>query len=141
MREFITESPEETEAVGRELIRDFGPDQLFCLIGPLAAGKTTLVKGMARELEIEKTIVSPSYVLLREYGGSSDLFHLDLFRINSGAEFIEAGLEDYLLKDSGTVVIEWAGRIEEILPEGRVDVRFELAGEKRRKITVLPQLD
>lgn len=134
MQEFRSVSPDETREVGMELVREFGPKEIFCLFGPLAAGKTTLVKGMAKELGVKETIVSPSYVLLREYEGNFSLFHLDLFRIQSGEEFIEAGLDEYLLEPEGAVAIEWAGRIEKILPENRVDVTLELAGDGKRII-------
>lgn len=134
MSEFKTESPEETEEVGMKLVRKYGPKRIFCLFGPLAAGKTTLVKGMAKELGVKRTIVSPSYVLLRQYEGEFPLFHLDLFRIQSGEEFIEAGLDEYLLEPEGTVALEWAGRIENILPDNRVDVTLELTEDEKRII-------
>lgn len=134
MSEFKTESPEETEEAGMELVRQYGPKRIFCLFGPLAAGKTTLVKGMAKELGVKRTIVSPSYVLLRQYEGEFPLFHLDLFRIQSGEEFIEAGLDEYLLEPEGTVALEWAGRIENILPDNRVDVTLELTEDEKRII-------
>jgi tRNA threonylcarbamoyladenosine biosynthesis protein TsaE len=134
LSEFKTESPEETEEVGMKLVRKYGPKRIFCLFGPLAAGKTTLVKGMAKELGVKRTIVSPSYVLLRQYEGEFPLFHLDLFRIQSGEEFIEAGLDEYLLEPEGTVALEWAGRIENILPDNRVDVTLELTEDEKRII-------
>ncbi|MEF8725862.1 MAG: tRNA (adenosine(37)-N6)-threonylcarbamoyltransferase complex ATPase subunit type 1 TsaE [Candidatus Bipolaricaulota bacterium] len=141
MQVFTSSGPKETKEIGRDLVRKFGEDQLFCLFGPLAAGKTTLVKGIARELRIAEKIVSPSYVLLREYEGACRLFHLDLFRIQSSSEFLEAGLEEYLIRKEGVVAIEWAGRIEEILPEERVDVELELTDESQRRIEVASQLD
>ncbi|MBS3792206.1 MAG: tRNA (adenosine(37)-N6)-threonylcarbamoyltransferase complex ATPase subunit type 1 TsaE [Candidatus Bipolaricaulota bacterium] len=137
MQEFTTGSPEETEGIGKKLVRKYGPNRVFCLFGPLAAGKTTLVKGLAEELGVKKTIVSPSYVLLREYEGESTLYHLDLFRIQSGEEFVEAGLDEYLLEPEGIVAIEWADRIEDILPENRVDVELELVDEGKRIIRSL----
>ncbi|MBS3736522.1 MAG: tRNA (adenosine(37)-N6)-threonylcarbamoyltransferase complex ATPase subunit type 1 TsaE [Candidatus Bipolaricaulota bacterium] len=137
MQEFTTGSPEETKGIGKKLVRKYGPNRVFCLFGPLAAGKTTLVKGLAEELGVKKTIVSPSYVLLREYEGESTLYHLDLFRIQSGEEFVEAGLDEYLLEPEGIVAIEWADRIEDILPENRVDVELELVDEGKRIIRSL----
>ena len=134
MQVFSSESPEETEEVGRKLVQKYGPKMIICLFGPLAAGKTTLVKGLAGELGIESRIVSPSYVLLRKYEGDFPLFHLDLFRIKSSEEFVEAGLEEYLFESGGTVAIEWAGRIENILPENRIDVNIELTDDERRLI-------
>lgn len=129
-------SAEATRKVGRKLVRENPEGSIVCLYGPLAAGKTTLVKGMAEELGIEEPIVSPSYVLMREYEGDAPLFHLDLFRINSGDEFIEAGLEEYLLVEEGFTAIEWAGRIDSILPEERIEVKLDLRGEDEREIEV-----
>ncbi len=133
-QEFTTGSSEETKKVGKNLAKKYGPNRIFCLFGPLAAGKTTLIKGLARELGIEETIVSPSYVLLREYEGESPLFHLDLFRIQSEEEFVEAGLDEFLLEPEGVVAIEWADRIKNILPDNRVDVNIELVREEKRII-------
>lgn len=128
---------EDTRKVGRKLVRENPEGSIVCLYGPLAAGKTTLVKGMAEGLEIEEPIVSPSYVLMREYEGEAPLFHLDLFRINSGDEFIEAGLEEYLFGEKGFTAIEWAGRIEGVLPGERIEVIFELRDEDEREIEIV----
>ncbi len=139
MHRFKTTSPEETKEIGKRMIREFGQEILICLYGPLAAGKTTLVKGLAGALGVEETIVSPSYVLLREYEGEARLFHLDLFRLGSSQEFLEAGLEEHLLGEEGVSVIEWAGRIADILPEERIDVEFELLGESEREVKISPR--
>ncbi|MFW6071131.1 MAG: tRNA (adenosine(37)-N6)-threonylcarbamoyltransferase complex ATPase subunit type 1 TsaE [Candidatus Bipolaricaulota bacterium] len=141
MQTFKSGSPEDTERIGEKLVKDLGTNLLICLYGPLAAGKTTLVKGLAGALGIEETIVSPSYVLLREYEGGSKLFHLDLFRIQSSQEFLEAGLDEYLLLDEGVVAIEWADRIEEVLPEERLDMELELTGEEQRKVKLTSYLE
>ena len=136
MPKYHSSCAEDTRKAGRRLVRENPEGSIICLYGPLAAGKTTLVKGMAEGLGIEEPIVSPSYVLMREYEGEIPLFHLDLFRINSGDEFIEAGLEEYLLVEKGFTAIEWAGRINDILPEERLEVKFELRGEDERGIEV-----
>ncbi len=137
MSSYHSSCAEDTREVGKKLVGENPEGTIVCLYGPLAAGKTTLVKGMAEGLGIEEPIVSPSYVLMREYEGEAPLFHLDLFRINSGDEFIEAGLEDYLLVEKGFTAIEWAGRIDGILPEERVEVKLELRGEDEREIEVV----
>jgi tRNA threonylcarbamoyladenosine biosynthesis protein TsaE len=133
---YTSSCPEDTREIGKKLVRKNREGSIICLYGPLAAGKTTLVKGMADGLGIDEEIVSPSYVLMRDYEGGGLLFHLDLFRINSGQEFIEAGLEEYLLKEKGFTAIEWAGRIDGILPKERIDVSLELRGEEERYIEV-----
>ncbi len=141
MEEFVSRSAEETQAIGRKIIRAFGVNKLYCLYGPLAAGKTTLVKGIAEEIGVERTVVSPSYILLREYEGDFPLHHIDLFRLESSDELIEAGLDEYLLDPRGVVAIEWAGRAEGVLPEERIDVKIEIAGDEERKVQVSTNLD
>jgi len=141
VHEFKSSSPEETRNVGKKLPEIFGLNQVYCLYGPLAAGKTTLVKGMAEAINVNRTIVSPSYILLREYEGDTKLYHLDLFRLGSGDEFIEAGLDEYLVDPRGIVAIEWAGRVKEILPEKRVEVEIRISGEGEREIVANANLD
>lgn len=139
MHRFNSTNPEETKETGKRLVEEFGDQMVVCLYGPLAAGKTTLVKGLAAALGVEETIVSPSYVLLREYEGENRLFHLDLFRIQSSQEFLEAGLDEYLLQREGVAAVEWADRIDDILPDERIDVEFELVGEGEREIKISPR--
>jgi len=136
--EFTSHSPARTRELGQrlaEVLLERGGG-LVCLFGDLGSGKTTLVKGLGKGLGIEDPIVSPSYLLLREYKGKLPLHHIDLFRIESEEEFIEAGLEDQIVDPDGVVAIEWAGRVERILPVGRFDLKFETEGEETRKITL-----
>jgi tRNA threonylcarbamoyladenosine biosynthesis protein TsaE len=106
----ISHSPEETEALGQAWGRAAQKGWVVGLSGDLGAGKTQLVKGLARGLGISQRVHSPSFALLNIYdGGRLALFHLDLYRLETLGQIIGAGLEEYL-QTSGVTVIEWAER-------------------------------
>jgi tRNA threonylcarbamoyladenosine biosynthesis protein TsaE len=106
----ISLSPAETEALGEAWGRDAKSGWVIGLVGDLGAGKTQLVKGLARGLGITARIHSPTFTLVNIYpGGRLTLFHLDLYRLDSPEQIIAAGLEEYLNPD-GVTVIEWAER-------------------------------
>src|SRR6266567_4504039 len=111
MATFISHSPEETTALGEQWGRAAKPGWIIGLTGDLGTGKTQLVKGIARGLGIAAPILSPTFTLVHEYlGGRLPLAHLDLYRLDSRAEIIRAGLEPYLLKPAGVTVVEWIDR-------------------------------
>src|SRR5438067_13528824 len=106
----ISHSPAETEALGETWGRAAESGLLLGLCGELGAGKTQLVKGLARGLGITERSHSPTFALINIYsGGRLPLFHLDLYRLESRAQFVAAGLEEYL-NPAGVAVIEWAER-------------------------------
>jgi tRNA threonylcarbamoyladenosine biosynthesis protein TsaE len=110
MATFISHSPAETEALGEAWGRAAETGSVIGLSGDLGAGKTQLVKGLARGLGITARVHSPTFTLVNEYGGGRlRLFHLDLYRLETRAQIIAAGLEEYLQPD-GVTVIEWAER-------------------------------
>ena len=114
----ISRSPEETAAIGEDWGRQAHRGWVIGLSGDLGAGKTQLVKGIARGLGSLARVHSPTFALLNEYGGGrSPLFHIDLYRLNSPEEVISAGLEEYLSNPDGVTVVEW---IERWLPESRI---------------------
>ena len=135
----ISHSPEETVAIGEEWGRAAQRGWVIGLSGDLGAGKTQLVKGIARGLGSAARVHSPTFTLLNEYDdGRLPLFHLDLYRLDSRAEVITAGLEDYLIDPGGVTVVEW---IERWLPKGESPVGLtrlvlmETLGETQRRIT------
>lgn len=110
MTTFISHSPSETEALGEKWGRAAQSGVVFALSGELGAGKTQLVKGIARGLGITARVHSPTFTLVNEYGGGRlKLFHLDLYRLESRGQIPAAGLEKFLQPD-GVAVIEWAER-------------------------------
>jgi tRNA threonylcarbamoyladenosine biosynthesis protein TsaE len=104
----ISHSPAETEALGETWGREAKTGWIIALSGDLGAGKTQLVKGLARGLEIPMRVHSPTFTLVNVYtGGRLTLFHLDLYRLDTPEQIIAAGLEEYL-HPAGVTVIEWA---------------------------------
>src|SRR5664279_833708 len=113
MATFISHNPAETEALGEKLARAAELGTVFALSGDLGAGKTQLVKGLARGLGVTARVHSPTFTLVNEYGGGRlKLFHLDLYRLETTAQILSAGIGEYLSPD-GVTVIEWAERLED----------------------------
>jgi tRNA threonylcarbamoyladenosine biosynthesis protein TsaE len=131
-------SPEETERLGRLLAGLLRGGELLCLVGELGAGKTVFVRGLAAGLGCPPNeVASPTYVLERVYAGREmELHHLDAYRL-SGPEEFEASDLGAALGLPGTVsAIEWADRVESALPAERLTLRFDPAGDDRRRIGV-----
>ena len=112
----ILSSIEASQALGESWARELTGGEIFALHGVLGAGKTQLVKGLARGLGFEGDVTSPTFTIIHEYlGGRMPLYHIDLYRIRSEKEAVDLGLEEYLLGD-GVTVIEWPDRIPTLLP-------------------------
>jgi tRNA threonylcarbamoyladenosine biosynthesis protein TsaE len=132
-----TRSEEETIAFGEELAARLPPGCTVALIGNLGAGKTTLAKGIAKGLGAAEPdeVSSPTFTLVHEYGDPVRVYHVDLYRIEQPREAAGLGLNE--LFDSGAVVlIEWAERFPELLPESRAEVRLRRVGDEEREIDV-----
>lgn len=130
----ISHSAEETERHGESFGRRARAGMVFGLTGDLGAGKTQWVRGFARGLGIRGRIQSPSFGLVNEYRqGRLPLAHLDLYRLETPAQILGAGLEDYLSPDAGVSVIEWYERWTGSPPTALVRVTFTaLEGDQRR---------
>ena len=108
--EFISQGPADTELLGERWGRAAAHGLVIALSGDLGAGKTQLVKGLARGLGVTARVHSPTFTLVNEYGGGRlKLFHLDLYRLETQAQILSAGVEEFLSPD-GVAVIEWAER-------------------------------
>ena len=135
--EFISHNPAETESLGERWGREAARGFVIALSGDLGAGKTQLVKGLARGLGVTSRVHSPTFTLVNEYtGGRLRLFHLDLYRLETTGQILGAGLEEYLQPD-GVAVIEWAERLPN--DEWRMAkvrrVTIEILGELERRIS------
>ena len=132
MATLISRSPEETLAIGEKWGREAQRGWLIGLSGDLGAGKTQLVKGMARGLGSPARVHSPTFALLNQYnGGRLPLFHLDLYRLTSRDEVIGAGLEEYLIHPNGLAVVEWIERWMPALHETNDEIQTRLHGVSR----------
>jgi len=133
-----TNSPEETIELGRQLGSHLKGGEVIALCGPLGSGKTHLIKGIAAGLGAEdSTIVnSPTFVIVNEYTGRLDIFHIDAYRLNSISEFEMLGFDDFCYPQS-VVLIEWADKIEsaiEMIDYIRIDIQH--SGQNTRKIII-----
>src|SRR5271156_5394280 len=136
MATFISHSPAETEALGEKFGRVAERGLVVALSGDLGAGKTQFVKGLARGLGISARVHSPTFTLVNEYGGGRlKLFHLDLYRLETPAQVLSAGIVEFLSPD-GVTVIEWAERIYDLRFAicDLKKVQIEIASESKRKI-------
>ena len=138
LREVTTDSAEETVAFGRTLRDLLAPPKLVLLRGDLGAGKTTLVKGIAAAFEAasEEDVTSPTFTLIHEYRGPrANLYHIDLYRIDTQRELDTLALDDLRGEDS-ILLIEWREKFPRLVRERDVEVRLEQEGENGRRIRV-----
>ncbi|MBW1704944.1 MAG: tRNA (adenosine(37)-N6)-threonylcarbamoyltransferase complex ATPase subunit type 1 TsaE [Deltaproteobacteria bacterium] len=134
---YHTTSAGETVDLGRQLGECLTRGDVISLAGELGSGKTWFTKGVGLGLGIawDMVITSPSFSLVNEYEGRHTLFHLDAYRLESLADFLAAGLDEYFYQD-GVVVMEWADRWPEILPDYRLKCEFVITDDHTRKITM-----
>ena len=126
----------ETIGLGERLGTELERGDVLALSGELGSGKTALVKGIARGLGIVQDVTSPTFTLIHEYGGGRlPLVHLDLYRLDSVGQALAIGLEDYLA-GPGVIAIEWAEKIEPLLPDRARRIHIVSLGENGRRIEV-----
>ena len=137
-REITTHSAEETIAYGRTLAESLAPPKLVLLRGDLGAGKTTLVKGIAAAFEAaaEEDVTSPTFTLVHEYRGPrANLYHIDLYRIDTVRELETLGLDD-LRANNSILLIEWGEKFPRLIRERDVEISLERDGENARRIKI-----
>ncbi|MDE5776327.1 MAG: tRNA (adenosine(37)-N6)-threonylcarbamoyltransferase complex ATPase subunit type 1 TsaE, partial [Treponemataceae bacterium] len=121
---FRTASAEETVALGERLGALLRPGDIIALEGNLAAGKTTITKGIARALGVDDTITSPTFCLVSEYEGKMPLYHFDVYRLQGADDFANLGADE-MLYGNGVCVIEWSEKIMEELPSRTIKIKIE----------------
>ena len=134
----ISRSEQDTINLAQNLESEKFPNMVICLKGDLGSGKTIFTKGFASSLEVEESVTSPTFNIIKEYtSGQMPLYHMDVYRIDGKVE--DLGIEEYFTK-GGITIIEWADMIEELLPEERLEIKFKLSDEDEdtRIITVTP---
>lgn len=147
----ITSSREKTIELGEKIAHELKSKRILALYGDLGSGKTTFVQGLAKGLGIKKRIISPTFVISRQYkipthlgGGEATtstparcnaFYHIDLYRIENKRDLEGLGLEEIINDLQNIVVIEWAEKIKHLLSERRIDIYFEYIDENRRRIS------
>ncbi|MDQ1336545.1 MAG: tRNA threonylcarbamoyladenosine biosynthesis protein TsaE [Thermodesulfobacteriota bacterium] len=132
-----TSSGEETIGLGQRLGAHLREGDVVALAGDLGSGKTWFTKGLALGLGVrpDEVVTSPSFALMNAYEGRCTLFHIDVYRLETASDFLNAGLDDFL-HGNGVAVMEWADRWPEILPERHLKVRIAILSERSREITL-----
>lgn len=140
MKKIISPSLADTEKVAADLATTLKGGDVVCLYGDLGAGKTAFTKALGKAMGVTETVTSPTFVLMNQYavhlahGEAGTLYHLDAYRLSSSSEALDLGLTDIWADPTAIMVIEWADRIAEILPEKRIDIRFHHDGTDGRII-------
>ena len=136
---YTSRSVKDTIRIAEDLESEKFPNMVICLYGELGSGKTVFTKGFANAMEIEDTITSPTFNIIKEYNsGELPLYHMDVYRLEETDESV--GIEDYFNK-GGVTIIEWADIIKDRLPEKRLDIKFKFIDEDKRVLVFIPYGD
>ncbi len=137
----ITLSEKQTLALGKKIAKELKGGETIALVGELGAGKTIFTKGIADGLKIKKIITSPTFVLMKVYSIDlkknnkiKTLCHIDAYRLNSGKDLIDIGINDYLGQKNTVTIIEWANQVEDILPINTIFVKIEVESDEKKRI-------
>ncbi len=131
----ISRSEEETVKAGEEFAHLLERGSMVALYGDLGAGKTQFVKGVCRAFKVTEVVNSPTFTIVNEYHGTIPIFHIDLYRMKSMDEILGIGFDEYLESD-GICLVEWAEKLEGLMPVRRFDVRMSVIDDSSREITL-----
>jgi len=132
---FITRDEVETVALGERFGSELRGGDFVAIYGDLGAGKTHFVQGIGKALSVREVVNSPTFTIVNEYHGTLDVYHIDLYRISSIKEILDLGFEEYVEADA-VCVVEWAEKLNGMLPEKRYEVIMTIGGEKVRNISI-----
>ena len=134
--DFTAQNELETDTVGQKIFEILPSQCVVALIGTLGAGKTRLIRAIAKAAGIDPAgVSSPTYVLIHEYQGTVPIYHFDVYRLNDVNEFLQLGAEEYFERP-GLSLIEWGDRVESVLPREHYTIRIEILGENSRRFVL-----
>lgn len=136
---FISNSAEETEKFAQKLAKKYQNGGVLALSGNLGAGKTTFTKGFAHGLRIKNKIISPTFILIKQYDLSftkkARFYHIDLYRLENPEDLENLGLNELFTNPKNIILIEWAEKLKK-LPQKIVNITFEYISESKRQIVI-----
>jgi tRNA threonylcarbamoyladenosine biosynthesis protein TsaE len=137
----ITASEEETRTLGYKIGKKLSPGAIVCFFGELAAGKTTLIKGLVKGVTgcSEDAVNSPTFVYLNIYDGDTKVYHFDLYRLTNPQQFLGLGFDEMLF-GNGISCIEWSERIQSLLPSSIIRIEMAHCGENSRSIEIYGEI-
>ena len=135
---FLSNSPAGTFNFGKRLGKRLKPGSIIALIGELGCGKTLFTRGLCAGLDVpDRHVNSPTFVFVNEYHGRHHVYHMDLYRLGGIEEGFGIGILDYLAKmESGIIIVEWAEKINSLLPDSYLKVQFEILSERERQLVL-----
>lgn len=137
VKTYITNNSYETMKIGEDIAKALKGGEVLALYGDLGSGKTTFVQGLAKGLEIKTRIISPTFIIVRQYKvGFKNFYHIDLYRLEDLKQIEGLGIKEILNDSENIVAVEWPERIKDLLPRKRYEIRFEVIDENKRKILV-----
>jgi len=140
-QEYISNNPEETFALGKELAATLRGGEILALSGNLGAGKTAFVQGLAAGLGVKAKVNSPTFTIMKLYpakkGNIKQLCHIDAYRLSSGKELLDIGADDYLGQKDTVSAIEWIERVKSVLPVNIANIKIKILKKDLRKIIVV----
>lgn len=136
MVRIVLKGLKETKEFGEKLGKLLEGGDLLSLTGDLGAGKTTLTKSIGIGLGISDYITSPTFTLINEYKGRVRLYHFDVYRLEDEEDLLDLGYEDYFYSN-GVTIVEWGDKIEDILPENRININIDKGEELDERIITL----
>ena len=142
MKTITTSNFKETQQLGFDFANRLKGGDVVALYGDLGSGKTTFVQGLAKGLSIERPIISPTFIIMRMYKlgnrkkgiGSRNFYHVDLYRVSNETDVQGVGLMELMADPENIIVIEWPDKIENLLPDKRINIYFEYLGDDKREI-------
>lgn len=140
MIKIISQSEQETRDIGKKIADKLKKGDVLCMAGDLGAGKTTLTKSIAKHLEIEDYVTSPTFTIINEYQGRLPIYHFDVYRIEDIEDMYEIGYEDYFYGE-GICIVEWANLIEPLIPTNSIWIRIEHGEKENERIMTIEGLD
>ncbi len=132
---FTTHSPEETIELGKKIGNFLQKGDVLAMQGTLAAGKTTITKGIAESLGVKDVITSPTFCLISEYEGKMPLYHMDVYRLDGAEDFANLGTDD-MIYGNGVSIIEWSEKIISELPQKTIKIVITPNEDNSRSITI-----
>jgi tRNA threonylcarbamoyladenosine biosynthesis protein TsaE len=131
MKEFITENFSETQRLGEMLAEEIKDGRIICLSGELGSGKTTFTQGLLKGLKVKGPYTSPTFVIMKKY--SENVYHIDAYRVKSD-DVINLGWGEIINQKNSVIIIEWADRVEDIIPPDAIWIEFQWLDKNKRKI-------
>jgi tRNA threonylcarbamoyladenosine biosynthesis protein TsaE len=138
MKYLSVKTEKETKDIAKAFAKNVKPGAVVALIGDLGVGKTVFAKAFAKELGVQEEVISPTFNIIKTYQVKDNkknnriFCHVDAYRLSSYQDLLEIGIEEYLNDDNTTVLIEWADKVEEILPKNTNIIRIEYKEDKNR---------